>query len=262
MPTLIDWRDALGWVLVFFLLQAVCDPAPAADFSGAAIHQERTVDRYWTKDEQARLLDVLKKAPADDRLAKRDDAAIRMLLHSGCRVGEFLKVSVGDAVDAVKGKYLFIPKEHRKGGKRDHRVFVTEALNKDLRDLLEVRLEMAPEYCRNTDPLIVTRLGRDMSVRNFELRLKHWTRLAGLPEHSSPHWARHTRGQNIMLRSTARDPRGVVQAALGHESIRSSGVYTATPREDVEAALSEIDARPGRVSLAKLRRGYEGRAGA
>ena len=52
----------------------------------------------------------------------------------------------------------------------------------------------------------------------------------------------------------------LVQRALGHADIRSSGVYTQTPREAVENALSEIDRPQRRVTRAALRRGYEGRA--
>jgi hypothetical protein len=47
---------------------------------------------------------------------------------------------------------------------------------------------------------------------------------------------------------------------LGHVSIRSTGVYTRTPREEVEAALVETDGRTGRVTRAALRRAFEGRA--
>ena len=219
------------------------------------------MDRYWTEEEQARLLAALRNAPAHHMLARRDDAAIRALLRSGCRVGEFLKVTVGDAMAALRDGYLFIPREARKGGKRDHHVFVTAELGRDLRDLLAIRAELVPGDCRIEDRLVVGRHGRGITVRNFELRVKHWARVAGLPPGSSPHWARHTRGQNIMRRSSARDPRGVVQKALGHADIRSSGVYTVTPREEVEAALQEVDAAGGRrrVTKQQLRRAYEQR---
>jgi len=217
------------------------------------------MDRYLTEVEQGRLLDVLKRQAALP-LDRRDAAAIRALLHSGARIGEFLKVTLGDALAALQSGYLFIPRENRKGQKRDHQVFVTEALKADLRELLKVRFELAPDDAPATAPLVVGRSGRGLSVRAFQFRFAEWADRAGLPPKASPHWLRHTRAMNVMRRSTASDPRGVVQSALGHASIRSTGVYTATPREAVEAALTETDGRVGRVTRASLRRAFEGRA--
>lgn len=256
-----DWRGALLGIAVFFTALGICDPAPAADLEGLLVYRERTMDRALTGEEQARLLGTQKEAACRDVLSRRDAAAINALLHSGLRIGEFLQITVGQALAAIKDGYLFVPKEHRKGFSKgvakDHMVFMTHALRRDIEDLLKVRVELAQMDCHTQDPLVVGRSGRRMTVRNFELRYKLHARDAGLAK-SSPHWLRHTRGQNIMLRSSARDPRGVVQRALGHADIRSSGVYTQTPREDVEAALAEIDApAAGRVTKAQLRKVYD-----
>lgn len=222
------------------------------------------MDRYWTETEQARLALVLRQVPAQDWLGRRDAALINALLHSGCRIGEFLQVSVGDAMAALRTRYLFIPREHRKGRlgqRRDHRVLVTTALQRDLRELLAVRLALVEGNCHETDPLIATQRGAGMSVRNAQLRLKAVAAQADLPAGSSPHWARHTRGMNIMACSTAKDPRGVAQQALGHADIRSTGIYTQTSRAEVEAVLAEIDAPVrGRITPVMLRQAYEGRA--
>lgn len=221
------------------------------------------MNRYLTEDEQARLLAVLKQNRGDP-LAARDYAWVRALRHSGLRINEFSKVTVGDALSAMKTGYLFIPKEHRKGKRKDHKVYVTAALRESIEDLIKCRLvPLGGSGCHETEPLVVSRHGAGMSVRNYELRLAMWSKRADLPPGVSPHWLRHTRAMNIMRNSTASDPRGVVQNALGHADIRSSGVYTQTPREQVESALDEIDGRSGhRVTSATLRREYEGRAAA
>lgn len=218
------------------------------------------MDRYFTEDEQARLLKHLKESACRDIYGRRDDAAIRALIHSGLRIGEFLQITVGQALEALRTDYLFVPREHRKGKKKDHQVFVTDALQQDLRDLLKVRHEQLPADCREDDALVISRLGSGITVRSFELRFKEHARAARLPADASPHWLRHTRAMNIMRRSTAKDPRGIAQRALGHASIRSTGIYTATPREEVEAALAEIDATKRRITPRQLRRAYEGRA--
>lgn len=219
------------------------------------------MERYWTEGEQSRLAAARRKVPAEDWEGRRDAALIGALLHSGCRIGEFVQVSVGDALAALRTRHLFIPREHRKGGARDHKVLVTQALETDLRELLAVRAMLVAGDCLKTDALLATRRGAGMTVRNAQLRIKAFAVAAGLPADSSPHWARHTRGMNIMACSTARDPRGVAQAALGHADIRSTGIYTQTPRAEVEAVLTAIDTpAPGRITRAQLRREYEGRA--
>lgn len=260
MPTLRDWLESLAFAVFFFTACAVTDPAAPAESPRAG--QERTMNRYLTEGEQFKLLSVLKQH-SGDVLAARDYAWVRALRHSGLRIQEFSRISVGDALDALRFGYLFIPKEHRKGKRKDHSVYITSALRQALQDLLKCRYQMTPADCRQTDPLVVSRHGTGMTVRNYELRLADWGRKAGLPPGLSPHWLRHTRAMNIMQESTARDPRGVVQKALGHADIRSSGVYTQTPRAEVEAALDEIDSRAaGRVTVAALRKAYEGRAAA
>ncbi|MFT3964105.1 tyrosine-type recombinase/integrase [Propionivibrio sp.] len=273
MPTFRDWLQALAAVLVFSTVTSAIDPAAPAELP--RIGQERTMNRYLTEEEQTKLLWTL-KLHSGDPLAARDYAWVRALRHSGLRIQEFSHISVGDALAALRSGYLFVPREHRKGWNRkptqdgklrkppkDHSVYLTDALRRALQDLLKCRFELTGADCREFDPLVVSRHGTAMSVRSYQLRLSAWAEKAGLPPGVSPHWLRHTRAMAIMQSSTARDPRGVVQKALGHADIRSSGVYTQTPREEVEAALDEIDVgAAGRVTLAALRRAFYGRAAA
>lgn len=217
--------------------------------------------RYFPPDEQRRLIDAA--GQLNNIIARRDHAWMRALLYSGLRVQEFSRITVGTALQALREKYLFIPREHRKGKKRDHRVYVTDPLRAALQDLLKIRFEITGEGESHLDEaLVISRqhgAGQPMTVRSYELRLKHWATLAGLSTDASPHWLRHTRAMDIMRKSTAADPRGVAQAALGHASISSTGVYTQVLREEMEAALTQVDASPRkRISLAQLRREFDG----
>jgi site-specific recombinase XerD len=219
--------------------------------------------RYLSTDEQQRLIKAASQ-PADI-LARRDAAWLQALLISGMRIKEFSLITLGDAILALRTKYLFIPKANRKGGKSDHRVFITAPLHKAFSSLIAIRYEMTGDDCSHVDdPLIISRQHADpskpMSVRSYELRFKHWAKLADLPADASPHWLRHSRAINIMRTSQASDPRGVAQAALGHASIASTGIYTQVLREDMENALTQTDAGQGkRVSLAALRKDFDRR---
>ena len=92
-----------------------------AIFKGAS-----DVEEILTEDEQKRLLDVLNLYKSE--VAQRDSAVVRLLLSTGMRVGECLRLSVKDAMSALKTGYLYLPKEYRKGRhdeRRDHEVLVT-----------------------------------------------------------------------------------------------------------------------------------------
>lgn len=231
------------------------------------------MQRYFLPDEQRKLFEVV--GMINTPIARRDHALFRGLLYSGCRGGEFLAVSVGAAMRALVDNYLFIPREHRKkktvgeGNARrviadDHSVYMTAPLRAAVEDLLRAHAETLRAAGLDSDsldpdaPLVLSREGGALTMRAMQLRFKEWLAAAGLPQHATPHWLRHTRAMNIMRSSSARDPRGIVKSVLGHRSIESTGVYTGVTREEVETALEVIDAPARRrVSLSAKRRAYD-----
>lgn len=259
-----DWIDAALYVTGFFLALGLCDPAPAATFHPGAAHiGSELMERYLTEEEQARLLKTLKEAACRDVYGRRDDAMVRALIHSGLRIGEFSRITVGDALEALKVGYLFIPRENRKGEAMDLSIYLTKPLRAAIGDLLKVRHELRDTDCRVEDRLLVGRAGETVTVRALQLRYKQHATLAGLAR-TSPHWLRHTHAMNIRRHSTAREPMGIIQRALGHRSMASTGIYAHATREEVEQALDEAASAvaPGRVTRAQLRKAYEGRAAA
>lgn len=217
----------------------------------------QVMKRYLTPVEQKLLLSTVKQFA--DVHARRDSAWMHLLNHSGLRIGEFSRLTVGDAKSALVTGYIFIPKEHRKGGKKDHDVLVTAPVREALTALLDIHREMSG-FLADNFPLVMSRKHGALTVRAYQQRVALWAIKAGLPRGVSPHWFRHTRAMNIMKNTTSNDPRGIVQAALGHDSIASTAVYTRMTKEDVEQALHEVDGR-GRAGLPKLRKEYEKRVG-
>lgn len=214
--------------------------------------------RYLTEEEQRLLLSTPKKY--SDVIARRDYAWMRLLKDTGFRIGEFSQMTVRDALVALRTGYIYIPREHRKGGKQDHTKLVTTPVREALIDLLDIRREMG--YQDDGDvPLVMSRNHGGMSVRSYQMRLAQWAAQAGIHGKVSPHWLRHTRAMNIMRRTTSRDPRGIVQAELGHASIASTGIYTRISREDLQQALEEVDGKPS-IRKRNARREYERRVGA
>lgn len=213
---------------------------------------ENVIHRYFTEAEQTQLLRAVQRV--NSREARRDAAWIALLRDSGMRIGELAKMQPAAARLALERGWLFIPKAHRKGKRRDHNILVTDSIRKDLQQLLAVR----PEFSRDDAPdapLIYSRRLTAMSIRGFQDRFAFWASEAGIK--GSPHWMRHTRAMNIMRRSTSNDPRGIVQAALGHDDISSSGIYTQMSKEDLVRELQAVDV-PRRARRRDMRALYEG----
>ena len=213
--------------------------------------------RSLSAQEERQLLACVASRAAIE--ARRDAAWMRALRFSGCRVGEFSRVSVGAALMALERRHLFIPREDRKGGKRDHDVLVTEPLRAAIAELLHVReLQTGLPVARmeRRGALVLNRYGKRLSVRSYQLRLRYWCAQARLALDVTPHWFRHTKAMAIMRRSQAQDPRGMVRLALGHADINSSSVYTQPTREDFAEAMEMADgARP--IRRRQARRTFE-----
>lgn len=201
--------------------------------------------KYLTELEQSRLLLGVSKVA--DPLAQRDYHWIAALILTGMRVQEFSRLTVPMVQQALAGGWLVSPKEHCKGGKRGNEYLVTARLRTHLEALVKLSHELGagcvvPEAGQ---PLVwgrdVAGIAGPLSVRSYEARLKHWAVHAQLDARISPHWLRHTRGMNIMRRSRGSNPLKVAQIALGHRSLKSTGIYLDMSREEYERELQLVD---------------------
>lgn len=220
---------------------------------------QTTLRRYLTDGQQTQLLACVKKHAAV--LARRDYAWIRLLRDTGMRIGEFSKMTLGDALFACETGWIHIPKKHRKGGRADHRIPIDRNARAALELLIEIHYEMGGTEDAH-EPLVFSRKGRGtqaLSVRSYQVRVARWCTEANI-EPASPHWLRHTRAMNVMRRSQAQDPRGVVQALLGHASIASTGVYTGVTKEALLEAVKNT-AGPERVRGRQVARKWAERVG-
>lgn len=192
-------------------------------------------ERYLTAAEERQLFGYVDQFGGP--LAARDAAWMRLMRHTGLRVASVAGLTVADAKAALSTGHLVARDECAKGN-RGYQVSCNKPARKALNALLQVRREMgfAPI---SDEPLIVTFRGGGMSVRSFQARMAEWRKESGLPVAASCHWFRHTLAKRVIAQSTARDPLGVVQAALGHTCRQSTAIYALPDREEVAAALEE-----------------------
>ena len=216
------------------------------------------MNHYLTEAEQGKLLATI--GQYREEKAQRDFHIVSALIASGLRIGEFLLVTVGDVYAALDTNYLYIPAANRKGGKRDHSVYLTKTLRRDLSSLLAIRESIDAEHY-----LVAGRNDQTpMSARNLQQRVKAWAKEAGLAHLDiTPHYFRHTAAMNLLRHSSAREPLRVVKSALGHRNINSTSIYTEASREEVAEAMNAADqGRQPRITLAQLRREYQRRTAA
>ena len=203
------------------------------------MYERKVFERYLRPDEERRLFAAVGNRA--ELLAQRDYAWMRLLRQTGIRVGSLAGLTVDDVRQALREKRLQVRDEIAKKD-RGYVVHLNKKAVQALRDLLRIRRELGhPEI--GDAPLVMSRkagaTGKGMSVRAFQDRMQHWRQAAGLTVEASPHWWRHTLAKRLVERSTAKDPRTIVQHALGHASIVSGAVYTFPDRDDLQMAMEE-----------------------
>jgi len=194
-----------------------------------------TFVRYLTPSEERQLLSTV--AQYKDVLARRDSAWMRVLRQTGIRIGALAGLTVHDAKEGLRTGFLYLRPAIQKRG-QGHSIHLTKKARAALKELLKARREMGHAEIGEA-PLIMSRNHRPMSVRSFQARMRKWCDEAGLNVAATPHWFRHTLAKRLVAQSTAVDPLGIVQSALGHLSRNSTGVYAQPDREAVAEALEE-----------------------
>ncbi len=217
--------------------------------------------RYLTETEQRQLLQTMKREAG--LLARRDWHVFSALILTGMRIREFSLLTAPQVRQALACGWLVSLKEHCKGRRHTNEYLVTHPLRQHLQALMEISDELARAIEHDEQRLQPLVWGRDiagqaghLSVRSYEARLKEWAVRAGLDARISPHWLRHTRGMNVINRTRGKDGLRVAKLALNHQSIRSTGIYTAMSREQYEREIRMVDG--GRVPRRVARRAAEG----
>lgn len=192
-------------------------------------NKTQILERYLTEEEEKILFKKVNSLK--DVYARRDAAWMMLLRQTGIRVGTMAKLTVGDAKQTIRTKKLVLSDEICKGQK-GYSVHANTKAIEALKTLLKISKEMGVSNA-NFQPLVVSRKHEALSVRSYQSRMQHWRDLAGLTVVVTPHWFRHTVGQRIVERSTAKNPLQVAQLALGHSDIKNTAIYTRPNREQM-----------------------------
>jgi len=168
-------------------------------------------------DQATRLLDTPDPAPADEAVARRDQAILELLYGCGLRLAELVALDLDHLRPAPSA-----PRELRVLGKgRKVRVVpVGRKAREALAHWLEVRGRIARAGER---ALFVSRRGRRIAARTVQARVRLAARRRGLDVPLHPHMLRHAFATHLL--ESSGDLRAV-QELLGHADLRTTQVYT------------------------------------
>lgn len=162
-------------------------------------------------DQVARLLEL----DGDEPLVVRDRAVMELFYSSGLRLSELTTLDAAD-LDLAEG----MVRVTGKGGKE--RIV---PVGRKAREALTRWLAARRTLLRGAEQeaLFVSRLGRRLSTRSVQSRIRQWSRQLGMAASVHPHQLRHSFATHLL--ESSGDLRAV-QELLGHADIGTTQIYT------------------------------------
>jgi integrase/recombinase XerC len=151
---------------------------------------------------------------AEDTLSIRDRAIFELMYSSGLRLSELISLNL-DSVDYADSLVTVTGK-----GKKTRNIPVGRHAIRALKAWLKVRQELADS---DEPAIFISRLGKRISPRSVQQRLKQWAVRQGLADHVYPHMLRHSFATHLL--ESSGDLRAI-QELLGHADISTTQVYT------------------------------------
>ena len=150
----------------------------------------------------------------------RDRAILETLFSTGLRVSELAHLN-RDQINLERKEFGVIGK-----GAKPRVVFLSDTAAEWIERYLESREDyFKPLFIRYSGHIDTARDGEKMRLtpRSIQLIVAKYARLCGLPFDTTPHTLRHSFATDLLIEGA--DLRSV-QEMLGHESIRTTQVYT------------------------------------
>ncbi len=150
----------------------------------------------------------------------RDRAILETLFSTGLRISELVKLN-RDQINLERKEFGVIGK-----GNKPRVVFLSDTAAEWIELYLESREDyFKPLFIRFSGHIDSARDGEKMRLtpRSVQLSVAKYARMSGLPFDTTPHTLRHSFATDLLIGGA--DIRSV-QEMLGHESIRTTQVYT------------------------------------
>jgi len=195
---------------------------------------ESRVIEFLNADQLTRLLN---SPEISDEIGLRDKVILELFFSTGLRVSELTKlnrdqINLDTQEFSIKGK-----------GNKIRLVFISDTAAEWLKRYLVVRKDdFRPLFIRYSRDRSELRQGEKMRLtpRSVERIVKKYSKKAGLPFDAHPHTLRHSFATDLLIQGA--DLRSV-QEMLGHESIRTTQVYTHVTNKHLKEVYKKYHSR-------------------
>jgi site-specific recombinase XerD len=191
---------------------------------------DRQFEAPWDSYERGRGQTELKSS--DLRLIF-DRFLFHILANTGLRISEALNME--QTWVNIEGKFLVIPAQFNKGKRRGQAKPRTVYFGPRTAELFAQLREFLLHKQTANNRLYFSLDGRVMSRSYAFTRFKYWCRVAGLPEHHSPHTLRHTYATQCLDRGLTLP---FVRDNLGHSNISVTSAYLHLTRDSRDKVLA------------------------
>lgn len=171
----------------------------------------KTLPQALSTDQAVKLVNI---DDANDSLAIRDHAILELFYSSGLRLAELIGLNIED-IDFKSGIATVTGK-----GNKTRMVPVGSHAIAALQKWILIRTQYEG---KDPQALFVSKLGKRISGRAVQYRLKEWAIKQGINSDVHPHMLRHSFATHVLQSSS--DLRAV-QEMLGHANISTTQVYT------------------------------------
>lgn len=169
------------------------------------LHNERTAQEYLTDEE---LLKLCRSFDKSYYVEHRDYTIIMLLLDTGMRIGECLKIELKDL--DMKERVITLPAEHTKG-RKTRCVFFSVKTQRVLQKWLRFK-----DRYSESNLLFHVKAGSPLEVRCFEKNLRNYLARAGIEKAYSPHALRNNFAKRALM---AGMDIYTLSRILGHSSV-------------------------------------------
>ncbi|MEW6179156.1 MAG: tyrosine-type recombinase/integrase [Chloroflexota bacterium] len=158
--------------------------------------------------------------------SQRDTAILNLMARAGLRVGEVVRLRLGDVEMNGRSGWLTV-----RGGKGNKTRRVP--LNGEVRQALKAWLDERPKVTE--DWLFLSRTGNPLSARDVQRMVAEYARVAGVE--ATPHTLRHTFATRAIEKGV---DVATLAAILGHSRIETTGRYLHPTAERIQDAVEGI----------------------
>lgn len=152
----------------------------------------------------------------DDNISLRDCAILELFYSSGLRLSELTNLDL-DALDFTEGTVTVTGK-----GNKTRIIPLGVKATEAIQRWLNVRNQWLKPNTQEK-AVFISKLGRRITGRNIEYRMKEWSIKQGINSAVHPHMLRHSFASHVLQSSG--DLRAV-QEMLGHANISTTQIYT------------------------------------